>query len=93
MMNRERQNEYDRIAASRLSKINGGIPKHIALSNRASITLRNKLKRMGLEGQHIEAAISMIDEIGIQGVLERQSIGVRFATTPQAKRSPNIWKA
>ena len=48
---------------------------------------------MGLEGEHIDAAINMIDEIGIQGVLERQSIGVRFATTPQAKRSPNIWRA
>jgi hypothetical protein len=93
MMNRERQNEYDRIAASRLSKIDGGIPRHIALSNRASITLRNKFKRMGLEGQHIEAAITMIDEIGIQGVLERQSLGVRFSTTPHAKRSPKIWRA
>lgn len=92
-MNRERQNEYDRIAASRLSKINGGVSRHIALSNRSSITLRNKLNRMGLEGEHIDAAINMIDEIGLQGVLERQSIGVRFATTPHAKRSPKIWRA
>lgn len=92
-MNRQRQNEYDRIAASRLSKINGGIKSHIALSNNASITLRNKLNRLGLEGEHIEAAINMIDEIGLQGVLQRQSLGVRFSTMPQAKRSPRIWKA
>lgn len=92
-MNRQRQNEYDRIAASRLSKINGGIPQHIALSNPASITLRNKLNRLGLSGEHIEAAIGMIDEIGLQGVLDRQSLGVRFSTMPAAKRSPNIWKA
>lgn len=92
-MNRQRQNEYDRIAASRLSKINGGIPSHIALSNTASITLRNKLNRLGLSGAHIEAATAMIDEIGLQGVLERQSLGVRFSTMPQAKRSPKIWKA
>jgi len=92
-MNRQRQNEYDRIAASRLSKINGGIPSHIALSNPASITLRNKLNRLGLSGPHIEAATAMIDEIGLQGVLERQSLGVRFSTMPQAKRSPKIWKA
>jgi len=92
-MNRQRQNEFDRIAASRLSKINGGIPQHIALSNPASITLRNKLNRMGLSGQHIDAAMDMIDEIGLQGVLQRQSLGVRFSTMPAAKRSPRIWKA
>jgi hypothetical protein len=92
-MNRQRQNEFDRIAASRISKINGGIPQHIALSNPASITIRNKLNRMGLSGPHIEAAKEMIDEIGLQGVLERQSLGVRFSTMPQAKRSPRIWKA
>ena len=92
-MNRQRQNEFDRIAASRISKINGGIPKHIALSNVRSITLRNKLNRMGLSGEHIEAAINMVDEIGLQGVLERQSLGVRFSTMPQAKRSPKVWKA
>lgn len=91
-MNRQRQNEFDRIAASRISKINGGIPQHIALSNPASITIRNKLNRMGLSGPHIEAAKEMIDEIGLQGVLERQSLGVRFSTMPQAKRSPRIWK-
>ena len=91
-MNRQRQNEFDRIAASRISKINGEIPKHIALSNVRSITLRNKLNRMGLEGPHIEAAVNMVDEIGLQGVLERQSLGVRFSTMPQAKRSPKIWK-
>jgi hypothetical protein len=92
-MNRQRQNEFDRIAGARLSKIDGGIPRHIALSNNASITLRNKLNRLGLEGPHIEAAKAMIDEIGLQGVLEGQSLSVRFASMPQAKRSPRIWKA
>ena len=92
-MNRQRQNEFDRIAGSRLSKIKGGIPKHVALGNSSSITLRNKLNRLGLQGEHIEAAITMVDEIGLQGVLQRQSLGVRFSTMPQAKRKPNVWKA
>lgn len=92
-MNRQRQNEFDRIAAARLSKIEGGIPRHIALSNPASITLRNKLNRLGLQGPHIDAATTMIDEIGLQGVLQRQSLSVRFSTMPQAKRSPKIWRA
>ena len=81
-MNRQRQNEYDRIAASRLSKINGGVSKHIALSNRASITLRNKINRMGLSGEHIEAAIAMVDDIGLQTMLESQSLGGSILYNP-----------
>jgi hypothetical protein len=91
MNNRELQRKFDRIAASRLSRIEGGVPRHIALSNRGSIVLRNKLERMGLYGPHIEAAIAMVDEMGLQEVLSTQPLGSRFATIPQAKRPPNIW--
>ena len=91
MNNRELQRKYDRVAASRLSRINGGIERHIALSNRASIVLRNKLNRMGLLGQHIDAAKAMIDELGLQDVLSKQPLGSRFATIPQAKNRPQIW--
>lgn len=89
---RRKSNEYDRIAGARLSKLNGGIPPHIALSNRGSITLRNKINRLGLYGPHIDAALKMIDEIGIQETLSKEPIGVRFATIPQAKKKPKIWK-
>ena len=92
-MNRQRQNEFDRIAAARLSKINGGLPRHVALSTSSSITLRNKLKRLGLEGEHVEAALEMVDDLGIQQVMSRQSLGVRFSTLPAAKRAAKIWKA
>lgn len=91
MNNRELQRKFDRIAASRLSRIEGGVARHIALSNRASITLRNKLSRMGLYGPHIDAATHMVDEIGLQSVLSSQPLGSRFATIPQAKRAPKIW--
>ena len=90
-MNRIKNNEYDRIAGHRLSKLDGGIPRFIALSNVKSITLRNKLNRMGLEGPHIEAAVQMVDDIGVQEVLSNQGIGVRFATIPSAKKKPKIW--
>jgi len=93
MNNRELQRKFDRIAASRLSRIEGGVARHIALSNRGSIVLRNKLERMGLYGPHIEAAIAMVDEMGLQEVLSTQPLGSRFATIPQAKRAPNIWSA
>jgi hypothetical protein len=91
MNNRELQRKFDRIAASRLSRIDGGIPRHVALSNRGSIVLRNKLSRMGLSGPHIEAAVNMVDEMGLQEVLSTQPLGSRFATVPQAKRAPKIW--
>tara|TARA_R110001606_G_scaffold169592_1_gene314687 strand:- start:1000 stop:1278 length:279 start_codon:yes stop_codon:yes gene_type:complete len=92
-MSREQQRRFDRMAAARLSKVNGGIPRHIALSNQRSITLRNKLKRLGLEGDHVEAALNMVDEIGLQEVMSEQPLGSRFASMPQAKRSAKIWKA
>ncbi len=91
-MNREQQRKFDRVAASRLSKIKGGIPRHVALSNRRSITLRNKLNRMGLEGEHIQAALSMVDELGIQEVLSRQPLGSRFATMPRANKKAKVWR-
>ncbi len=91
-MNREQQRKFDRIAASRLSRIKGGIPKHVAMSNSRSITLRNKLRRLGLEGPHIEAALSMVDEMGLQEVMNKQPLGSRFASMPQAKKKPKIWR-
>jgi len=90
-MNREQQRKFDRIAASRLSRIKGGIPRHIALSNSRSITLRNKLNRLGLQGPHIEAALSMVDEMGLQEVMSKQPLGSRFASMPQAKKKPKVW--
>ena len=92
-MSREQQRRFDRMAAARLSKVSGGIPRHIALSNQRSITLRNKLKRLGLEGEHVEAALNMVDEIGLQEVMSQQPLGSRFASMPHAKRSAKIWKA
>lgn len=87
----KRQREFDRIAASRISKLNGGIPRHVALGSSASLTLRWKFKRMGLSGQHIDAALQLVDEQAIQNQLLRQSIGVRFATMPQARKKVKIW--
>jgi hypothetical protein len=91
-MTREQQRRFDRMAAARLSKMNGGIPRHIALSNSKSITLRNKLKRLGLEGDHVNAALNMVDEIGLQEVMSRQPLGSRFASMPQSRRKSKIWK-
>ena len=77
-MNQTKNREYDRIAANRMSKIKGGIPLHVALSNSRSITIRNKMKRLGLKGSHIDDLIALVDEIVIQNRLENLPIGFRF---------------
>ena len=92
MSNRDSEREYNRIAANRISRLNGGLPVHVAIARRQSITLRNKLKRMGLEGEHITDLVQMIDELGIQDVLQHQPLGVRFATVKQAHRPPRVWQ-
>ncbi len=70
----------------------GGIPLHVAIGDIRSITLRNKLKRLGLQGQHIDDLISLVDEIGIQQSLNDMPLGVRFSTVKSKKNKPNIWK-
>ncbi len=90
-MNQTKNREYDRIAANRMSKIKGGIPLHVALSNSRSITIRNKMLRLGLKGSHIDDLIALVDEIGIQKSLENQPIGVRFATIKREKSKPKVW--
>jgi len=89
---RKRQQEYDRIAASRISRLNGGIPKHMALGRKTSLSLRYKLKRLGLDGPHIAHALSIVDETNLIDVLDHQSLGVRFSTMPSASKAVKIWK-
>ena len=69
----------------------GGIPLHVAIGDIRSITLRNKLKRMGLKGDHIDDLISLVDEIGIQQNLNDMPLGVRFSTVRSKKNNPKVW--
>ena len=86
-----REQEYDRIAAARLARLNGGVPRHVALGSRAALSLRWKLQRMGLEGEHIDHAVELVDELALARILERHPIGVRFATIPRSKRELEVW--
>jgi len=89
---KNKQREFDLIAGQRISKIGNGLPLHVALSNKNSITFRNKMKRMGIQGDIVEELVKLIDEVGIQKTLENQTIGVRFSTVQQAKSKPKIWR-
>tara|TARA_B100000459_G_scaffold100388_1_gene57393 strand:+ start:594 stop:794 length:201 start_codon:yes stop_codon:yes gene_type:complete len=64
----------------------------VAIGNIRSITLRNKLKRLGLAGEHIDDLISLVDEIGIQQSLSEMPLGVRFSTVKTERNNPKIWK-
>ena len=92
MNHRELQRRLDRIASSRISRLNGGIKRHISLSNINSITLRNKFKRMGLQGSHVDSAIQMVDEIGFMKIMENQPLSSRFATIQASKPKPRIYE-
>jgi len=91
-MNNNRQREFDLIAGSRIAKIGDGIPLHVAISNKNSITFRNKMRRMGIKGKVVDELIRLMDEVGIQKTLESQSIGVRFSTVQKAARKPKIFR-
>lgn len=88
----KKNREYDRIAGSRIAKT-GGIPKYVALSNKKSVILRNKFKRLGLEGAHIDSILDLADELGFQETLATQPLGVRFSTVKTPVKRKKIWKA
>ncbi len=64
----------------------------MAIGDIRSITLRNKLKRMGLTGDHVNDLISLVDEIGIQQNLNSMPLGVRFSTVKTKQNRPKIWE-
>ena len=90
-MQRKFEQEYDRIASSRLSRLNGGVERHIALGSKNSIRLRFKLNRMGIKGNHIDDIIKLVDDIDLNETLANHTIGVRFATIPRSKKPLDIW--
>ena len=91
-MKRQFEQEYDRIASSRLSRLDGGISKRIALMNKRSMIFEFKMKRLGLSGSHIDACQKIIDDISINETLSKHTIGVRFATIPRSKKPLDIWR-
>ena len=69
------------------------IPKYVALSNKKSVILRNKFKRLGLEGAHVDSILDLADELGFQETLATQPLGVRFSTVKTPIKRKKIWKA
>lgn len=91
-MKRQFEQEYDRIASSRLSRLDGGIEKRIALMNKNCIKFKFKMQRLGLTGSHIDNCQKLLDNIALNQMLSNHTIGVRFATIPRSKKPLDIWR-
>jgi hypothetical protein len=46
---------------------------------------------MGLSGSHVDEALKMVDELGLQQTLENQPLSNRFATMKSSKPKPKVW--
>lgn len=80
----------DRLSASRMH-----MERHEALSaSSASITLRFKLARLGINPDSEEAKnlLSMIDSLGFQSALKDQPIATRFASVKREIHKQKVWK-
>lgn len=93
MNSRDIRRDFDRMAASRMRLHTGGLPLHTALASRPSISLRFKLKRMGLalEDDGVADLLSLVDEVGLQENLSRMPLSVRYATVARPRRERRVW--
>jgi hypothetical protein len=87
-MSKEKQREFDRIAASRMRITNGGFPLHLALGQPESIRFRWKLKRMGIKSPEL---IQLIDEVSYQKTLLNQPLGVKYASITRKQKKKQVW--
>jgi hypothetical protein len=80
----------NRLAASRMF-----LERHEALSaSKASITLRYKLKRLGIRDDSPAAIelLALIDAIGYQSMLANQPVASRFAAVKRDIHQQKVWK-
>ena len=82
--------QLDRLSASRMF-----LERHEALSaHKESITLRFKLKRLGLdlEPEEAQALIEIVDSIGYQKMLANQPVATRFSAVKREIHKQKIWE-
>nr|ANO58198.1 hypothetical protein [uncultured marine euryarchaeote] len=70
------------------------LESHVALSTPASIKLRFKLARLGinLESAEAKSLITLIDELGYQKMLTENPISVRYSAIKRKIPKERIWK-
>ena len=80
----------DRISASRMH-----CDSHVALTAKpASITLRFKLARLGIdvESEQAQSLIQLVDDLGIQKMLADQPIATRYSAVKRKIAGEKVWK-
>jgi len=79
----------DKISASRMH-----LESHVALSSPASITLRFKLARLGvdLESESAKSLIALVDELGFNKMLADNPISVRYTAIKRQIQKERVWK-
>lgn len=79
---------------NRLSAQRMHLPRYAALSaGSAPITLRFKLRRLGLdlESERVAALLTLVDEVETQKMLNSQSISTRFTAVERELPQRRIW--
>jgi len=68
-------------------------PKNHALCVSESITLRFKLKRLGvnLNSPAAQELLALVDSLGYQKMLRHQPIATRFSAVKRNTASKNVW--
>ena len=79
----------DRISASRMH-----LESHVALSSPASITLRFKMARLGidLDSDAAKGLIQLVDDLGIQRMLADNPISVRYSAVKRQIHKEKVWE-
>jgi len=80
----------DRISASRMHT-----SPEVALTARpASITLRFKLARLGIDpkSEAAKALLDLVDDLGTQAMLAQQPVATRYAAVKRKIHKERVWK-
>jgi hypothetical protein len=80
---------------NRLSAQRMHLPRWVALTKgSAPITLRFKLKRLGLklDDEKVATLLQLVDEIETQEMLLNQSISTRFSAVSRNLPKSKVWK-
>ena len=90
MMKRSKEARIlDRISASRMH-----LESHVALGQPASITLRFKMARLGidLDSESAKQLLDLVDNLGFQRMLADNPISVRYSAVKRQIPKERVWK-
>jgi len=93
MNSRDVRREFDRMAAQRMRLHSGGVPLHVALGGRPSVSLRFKMKRLGfgLDRPEVNDLLELVDSVEYQKSMSQMPMSIRYATVSRPRRERRVW--